>query len=168
MSERLTDFIWTPTIEDLAKEHKFIEEEILTIGRHMIGEMLRTAALYRESAYTPYSHYDVGAAILTADGEIYGGCNSENVNYSATNHAEGTAIATANAAGKGKENRKYIKALVVCHEGDSGPCGECLQRIVEHADNCLIIVADPEGKVRKITSLKAILPYNFNPSHLGL
>jgi cytidine deaminase len=77
------------------------------------------------------------------------------------------AIAVSGADGRAKENRIYIKALAVVHEGDSGPCGECLQRIVEHADDCLIIVARPDGQIRRITSLKSIFPYNFNPSHLG-
>lgn len=158
---------WTPSPADLAKERRFIETEVREIGIDKINEMVKTAIHYRGNAYTPESHYDVGASILTIDGEEFGGCNSENVAYSPTNHAEGIAIAIANREGVWKKDRKFIKAVVVVHDGDSGPCGECLQRIVEHADNCLIVTADPKGEIKRITSLKAIFPYNFNPSHLG-
>lgn len=167
MVEIPKDLIWTPSADFMAQEVKFIEQQLKEIGAAKIEEMVKVANKYRDNAYTPYSGYKVGASILCTDGDIFGGCNSEGVNYSTTNHAEGTAIATANAAGKAVGERKYMKALVVVHEGDSGPCGECLQRMVEHCDNCLIIVAGPDGQIKKITTLKAIFPYNFNPSHLG-
>lgn len=163
----MIDRIWTPSAADLAKERKFIETETREIGEGGIIKLLSVAMEYRDRAYTPYSNYHVGASILTVDGKTFGGCNNEYVAYSPTDHAEGTAITKANSEGAAKENRKFIKAVAVVHDGDSGPCGECLQRIVEHADNCLIIVADPKGEIRRITSLMAIFPYNFNPSHLG-
>ena len=168
MTENLPDLIWVPSHEFLNQERRFIADSIAEIGVDKINSMVVVAVKYRGNAYTPYSNYDVGASVLTITGKIYAACNSENVGYSPTNHAEGTAIAIANNTGIAKENRKYIKAVAVVHGGDSGPCGECLQRIVEHADNCLIIIADPEGNIRKLTSLKTLLPDNFNPSHLGL
>lgn len=159
--------VWIPTLEDLLIQSKFIKEAITSLGEPKILNLVAVAAQMRMNAYTPYSHYDVGAAILTADGKIFGGCNSEFVAYSPTNHAEGAAIAAANIDGQGRRQKKFIEAVAVCHGGDSGPCGECLQRIIEHTDNCLIIVADPNKEIRRITSLLAIFPYNFNPSHLG-
>lgn len=168
MAERLQGKIWVPTPEYMAIENAYVENRITELGTRKIRTLIKEAVKFRDRAYTSYSHYDVGAAILTGDGKMFGGCNSESVAYSPTNHAEGVAIAKANSEGYGKSQRKFIEALAVCHDGDSGPCGECLQRMVEHADNCLIIVADPKGEVRRITSLKAIFPYNFNPSHLGL
>lgn len=161
------DRIWTPSPADLARERKFIEAEVREIGEDAILKMIDVAKEYRNNAYTPYSNYHVGASLLTIDGKTYGGCNNEYVAYSPTDHAEGTAITKANSEGAAKENRKFIKAIAVVVDADSGPCGECLQRIVEHADNCLIIIAGPEGKIKRITSLVAIFPYNFNPSHLG-
>lgn len=163
----MIDRSWAPSPVDQVKERKFIEKEIREIGVEKINEMVKTAIHYRDNAYTPESGYNVGASVLTIEGEEFGGCNSENCAYSPTNHAEGVAISKATSEGVWKKQRKFIKAVAVVHDGDSGPCGECLQRIVEHADNCLIIVADPKGEIRKITSLKAIFPYNFNPSHLG-
>lgn len=167
MIEISNEQIWVPTETDISKEVDFIQHQIQEIGIENIANTIETAVKYRGNAYTPYSNYKVGAAILTTSGKIFGGCNSESVAYSPTNHAEGTAIAKANSEGLAIKERKYIRAIAISHEGDSGPCGECLQRIVEHADNCLIVVASPEGKIRRITSLKTVFPYNFNPSHLG-
>jgi cytidine deaminase len=160
--------IWVPTPEFMLKEADFIRQQIKEIGTEKIADTIDMAVRSREKAYTPYSHYNVGAGLLTVGLRVYGGSNSESVAYSPTNHAEGTAIAKANSEGEALVERKYIKALAVCHESDSGPCGECLQRTIEHADNCLIIIAKPDGKIRRITSLQAIFPYNFNPTHLGL
>ncbi len=167
MSERLNEYVWVPTPEDSARERVFIKSEIQELGETKIDDLVLVATKYGGNVYDPYSHYGVGAALLTVGGRMYGGSNSENVAYSPTNHAEGSAIASANSEGEARKQRKYIKAIAISHDGDTGPCGECLQRIIEHTDDCLIIVADPEGKIRRITSLVACLPYNFNPSHLG-
>ena len=136
MVEDLQNKIWTPTPEFMEAEQRFIVSALTEIGTETIYNAIDVAAKYRKNAYVEYSHYQVGAAILTDGGSIYGACNSESVAYSPTNHAEGSAISSANNEGEGKKNRKYIKAVAVCHSGDSGRCGECLQRIVEHADNC--------------------------------
>ena len=165
--ERYSDKIWTPSKADLLAENIFIKSEVKELGKDVISALVSCSVDYRSRAYTPYSHYNVGASLLTTDGQIFGGCNSESVAYSPTNHAEGSAIAAANSEGASARSRKFIRAVAVCAKGKSGPCGECLQRIVEHADNCLIVVADTDGEIVRITSLKAIFPYNFNPSHLG-
>ncbi|MCX6705345.1 MAG: cytidine deaminase [Candidatus Woesebacteria bacterium] len=167
MRERLQDHIRTPSAKELVGEVKFIKSAINEIGEERILHLVDVAIKYRGNAYTPYSSYNVGASLLTTNGQVFGGCNSESCGYSPTNHAEGTAIAKAVSEGSAKKDRKFIKAVAVCAEGDSGPCGECLQRIVEHTDNCLIVNVDPKGKIGSITSLKTSLPYNFNPSHLG-
>ncbi len=168
MTERFQEKVWAPDFNHTIAEMSFVKREITEIGEEKLTELLNTAVSYRENSYSPYSHYKVGAALLTDRGDIYGGSNSEFVSYSPTNHAEGTAISMANNEGEGNRNRKFIKAVAVVHEGDSGPCGECLQRMVEHADNCIVLVADPSGDIKKVTSLKALLPYNFNPTHLGM
>lgn len=167
MKEWLKEHYWTPSPEDIVKEARFIESEVSDIGEMTIARLIGVAVEYRGNAYTPYFNYKVGASILTRDLEFFGGCNSESCAASPTNHAEGTAIAKAVSEGAAKKNRKFIKAIAVCAPGDSGPCGECLQRIVEHTDNCLIVVVGTKGEVRRVTSLKTIFPYNFNPSHLG-
>jgi cytidine deaminase len=167
MAERLDSYIWTPSPREIQDERDFIRSEIVNIGEEKIMDMVVNAQAARVNAYTPYFKYPVGAAVYTTEGRIFSGCNSENIAASPTTHAEGMAIAEASKWIDNKSNRRFIRAVAVVHDGDSGPCGECLQRIVEHTDNCLIIVADPDGKIRRITSLKATFPYNFNPSHLG-
>ncbi len=65
-----------------------------------------------------------------------------------------------------KAGELLIRAVVVSHEGESGPCGGCRQRIAEHCDNALIIDVDEEGNIQRITSLKTLFQYAFTPSHL--
>ena len=60
-----------------------------------IKELIQTALDARKNAYAPYSHYQVGAALLSSDGTIYSGCNIENASYGATNCAERTAFFSA-------------------------------------------------------------------------
>ena len=142
---------------------------MVKIAKKYLLQLIKAAVKVRKNAYNPYSHYSVGAAILTTSGRIYVSCNAEAVSYTGTDHAESSTITQAIAGGEVKRSgRKFIKALVVVHEGKSGPCGLCRQRIAEHADDCLIIDVSPEGKVKKTTSLKKLFPYAFTPTHLGI
>jgi cytidine deaminase len=139
------------------------------IGKQKLLQLIKAAVKVRKNAYNPYSHYSVGAAILTASGKIYASCNAEMAGYTGTDHAEASTITQAIAGGEVKRSgRKFIKALMVVHEGKSGPCGLCRQRIAEHADDCVIFDVNPEGGVKKTTSLKKLLPYAFTPTHLGI
>jgi cytidine deaminase len=92
MIEISNEQIWVPSETDISKEVEFIRQQIQEIGTENIANTIDEAVKYRGNAYTPYSNYKVGAAILTTSGKIFGGCNSESVAYSPTNHAEGTAL----------------------------------------------------------------------------
>lgn len=107
-------------------------------------------------AYVPYSHFKVGAALLTEDGRVYTGCNVEIASYGATNCAERTAI--FKAISEGDKNFKAI--AVVSSGGDyTFPCGICRQVIVEFGKDIDIIVAkDYDYEVYKIDEL---LPKSF-------
>ena len=85
-------------------------------------KLLAEAKRVRDFAYCPYSKFAVGAAVLGASGEIYGGCNVENAAYSVTNCAERTAIYNAVSAGE-----EDILALAVVTESSppATPCGAC-------------------------------------------
>lgn len=132
-------------------------------------KLIKLAIESRMKAYAPYSKYKVGAAILCKSGKLYGGCNIENVNYTQTRHAEENAINNAIMDGELKESgRKFIKALVVCHEGDSMPCGSCRQTIQEFCDDCPIYCVNPGGEIIEESTLKEILPLAFTPTHLGI
>lgn len=94
--------------------------------------LLELAHQAAERAYAPYSRFQVGAAILLADGRVFTGCNVENASYGLTNCAERTAIFTAVAAGPGKPE---IVAVAVVNASDAHcpPCGACRQVLGEFA-----------------------------------
>lgn len=82
----------------------------------------------REMAYAPYSNFRVGAALLTADGRVFVGCNVENISYGLTNCAERVAIGAAVAAGV----REFLAVAVVADTGmPISPCGACRQVLAE-------------------------------------
>jgi cytidine deaminase len=116
----------------------------------------------RANAYAPYSHYRVGAALLTRSGGIYAGCNVENATYGATSCAERSAVAAMVAGG----DRGPIACVVVTAGPTPGaPCGICRQVLAEFArDMKLVLVAeDDRGEVvaRKTARLAALLPQAF-------
>jgi cytidine deaminase len=129
------------------------------------GKLIDAALSARENAYVPYSHFKVGAAVLTEDGEIVSGCNVENASYGATNCAERTAIFTAVAMGK-----KKLKAIAVVGDLNSYtyPCGICRQVMVEFAENSDIpvIIAKNENEYM-VKTLEEILPGAFTKDALS-
>ena len=120
-------------------------------------KLLAEAKRVREFAYCPYSNFAVGAAVLGASGEIYGGCNVENASYSVTNCAERTAI--YNAISSGEED---ILALAVVAESAQPvpPCGACRQVIAEMRIPH-ILMANLAGDVTEMT-LSELLPDAFS------
>ena len=127
-------------------------------------DLILEAKKAREKSYSPYSHFQVGAALLTKDGKIYHGCNVENSAYSPTNCAERTAFFKAISEG----DREFSKiAIVGGMEGTSAdetcaPCGVCRQVMAEFCDpdTFMIVLCDGKGGVMEI-SLREILPYSF-------
>lgn len=120
-------------------------------------KLLAAARQARAVAYAPYSGFKVGAAVLTAGGEIFGGCNVENISFGATVCAERVALWAAVAAG-----RRQIEALAVWAATPEPvpPCGLCRQVVAEFNPACLIIMGTPAGQV-EITDLSALLPHPF-------
>lgn len=117
----------------------------------------------RQNAYAPYSHFAVGAAVLSANGKIYVGCNVENISYPCGTCAEAGAIAAMNADGG-----RLIKDIVVVADGDSliSPCGACLQRIFEFADaETTVHLADLTG-IKQSLKITELLPVSFNEGSL--
>ncbi|ELZ81395.1 cytidine deaminase [Haloferax larsenii] len=108
-----------------------------------------------DNAYTPYSEYTVGAALRTADGTVFVGCNIENANYSNSLHAEEVAIAEAVKNGHTEFDR-----IVVTSGARDGvtPCGMCRQTLAEFADEDLEIVCDLGGEETAEYTLGELLP----------
>lgn len=121
---------------------------------------LKAAALSaRERAYVPYSDYRVGAALLTAGGEIVPGCNVENATYGATCCAERTAVFAAVAAG-----HTSFRAIAVATGGPEAgtPCGICRQVLAEFsADGALEVLCFTEEGAEARFTLAELLPHAF-------
>lgn len=117
----------------------------------------------RESAYVPYSHYTVGAALLTEEGEIIQGCNIENASYGATVCAERTAFFQAVSRGK----RRFIAiAIAGGMEGEKPtdyayPCGICRQVMEEFCGNDFKVIVVKSVEDWREYSLAELLPFGF-------
>lgn len=122
--------------------------------------LLKLAIEARENSYSPYSHYKVGAALLTTSGKIFTGCNIENAAYTPSNCAERTAIFKAVSEGE-----RNFAAIAVATSNGVAPCGVCRQVIREFAPNLTIILGDIEGNY-KVVSLTDLLPDSFGPENL--
>ena len=122
-----------------------------------IQKLMDCAIKARENAYSPYSHFAVGAALLCEDGTLFEGCNIENASYGLTNCAERTAIFKAVSEGHIK-----FKALAVVAdtEGPCAPCGACRQVMAEFKIP-LIIMGNLMGNV-KIVTIEELLPFSFS------
>ena len=121
-------------------------------------ELIERAMEMAKKAYAPYSHFQVGAAVLAESGKIYGGANVENASYGATICAERNAIAAAVNAGE----RKF-EAIAVT----ATPCGMCRQVMREFCNpkTFKVIVAKTADDYRVFT-LEELLPESFGPEHL--
>jgi cytidine deaminase len=121
-------------------------------------QLLQAARKVMKQAHAPYSHFKVGAAILTAKGAIFSGCNVENASYGMTNCAERTAIFTAVAQSGPKLNIRAV-AVVNDQKVPCSPCGACRQVIYEFGPDAIIVFQGAKGwKESHITEL---LPEGF-------
>ena len=129
-----------------------------------MDSLVEAARAAIEESYAPYSDYDVGAAIETADGSVYTGCNVENANYSNSLHAEELAIGSAIADG----HREFERIAVSSGARDGvTPCGMCRQTLAEFADADLEVVCDEgDGEVSAYT-LGELLPNTISPETLS-
>ena len=130
----------------------------------MDPRLFAAASAAMEHAYAPYSKFQVGAAILAGNGQIYSGCNVENAAYPVGTCAEAGAIAAM--VGDGAQQ---IREIVVIGRGDAmcTPCGGCRQRIREFAaPDTKIHVCGPEG-LRRTFTRDELLPASFGPENLA-
>ena len=128
----------------------------------LIHELIAAATEARRMAYAPYSGFAVGAALRTADGETFTGCNVENASIGLTICAERSAVCSAVAHGQ----RAFSAIAVVTSNGVS-PCGACRQVLAEFGETLLVIMADLSGAYR-VMSLADLLPAAFGPQHLTM
>ena len=126
-------------------------------------KLIELAKNVRANAYAPYSHFKVGAALLTKSGKVFTGCNIENSSFGASMCAE--RVAVFKAVSEGEREFETI-ALVTDTEEPAMPCGICRQVLSEFAPNIKIYAANLTGTVKE-TSLKKLLPYAFTKKDLG-
>lgn len=125
--------------------------------------LIQKALEMLEFSYVPYSHFHVGAALLSKSGKVYGGCNIENSSYSPTNCAERTAFFKAVSEGV-----KDFDAIVVVggHDGIvkdfCPPCGVCRQVMREFCSKDFKIILAKTTKEYKVYTLEELLPESFS------
>ena len=123
-----------------------------------ISQIIEEAEEVAGNAYVPYSHFRVGAALLTNDGQMYKGCNIENASFGLTNCAERTAIFKAVS-----EGHRDFEMIVVYGDTEQpiSPCGACRQVMAEFfkQDSKVILIA--EDKQTVVMTFVQLLPYSF-------
>ena len=132
------------------------------ISSSTLRRLENSARAAAKSAYSPYSKFRVGAAVLAGSGKIYAGANVENASYGLCNCAERTAIFTAVAAGERK-----LRAVVVFTPtaAPTMPCGACRQVINEFGPHA-VVISVCDSKLRMESTLPALLSHAFGPEDL--
>jgi cytidine deaminase len=121
-------------------------------------ELIKAAKHARRAAYAPYSHFKVGAALLSRDGRVFTGCNVENASYGLTICAERAAICKAVSEG----TRRFAKIAVVTGADEvTSPCGACRQVLWEFSHDLVVIMVNVKGK-RQTCSISELLPAPFD------
>ena len=131
-------------------------------------ELVRMAIAARENAYTPYSHFKVGAALLAKDGRVFTGCNIECASYSPTNCAERTALFKAVSEGA----REFSAIAVVGWKEEekctsfAAPCGVCRQMLFEFCGPDMPVIMAKSEEDTLVMTLGELLPVGFGPDNL--
>jgi len=120
--------------------------------------LLNAAADAAWHAYSPYSRFRVGAALLTGSGKVFTGCNVENASYGLTICAERVAVFNAISEGE-----KELLSIAICSDGAAYPCGACRQVLHEFSPGLVVILGDSAGNHSDQQNLKDLLPDPFGP-----
>ena len=133
----------------------------MTLQPEKYENLIASAIEVRKWAYVPYSHYPVGAAVLTDSGRIYDGINIESAAFPTTMCAERVAMFKAVSEGE----RKF-EAIAVVTENAGSPCGSCRQVMAEFGLDTVVVIADAQGKIKFETTVANLLPEAFTPEDL--
>lgn len=134
----------------------------MSLSVEMKTQLLERAVAARQWAYAPYSHYEVGAALLAESGRIYDGVNVESAAYPTSICAERAAIFNAVTAGE-----RDFKALAVVTKNAGAPCGACRQVMAEFSLDMLVLIGDVEGRLVQEATVRDLLPGAFTPQDLA-
>lgn len=121
-------------------------------------ELIDLAVEVSQQAYVPYSHFPIGAVLLTKDGEIYTGVNIENASFGLTNCGERTAIFKAVS-----EGAREFQELIIYGQTEKpiSPCGACRQVMAEFFEPDLPVTLVSQNKSTVVMTVKDLLPYSF-------
>jgi cytidine deaminase len=125
-------------------------------------KLINKAIEAQKGAYAPYSHYAVGAAVLTDSDEIFDGVNIENAVYPLTICAERVAIFKAVSRG-----HRAFNAIAVVTKNGGSPCGACRQVMAEFGLDTLVLIADSNGTLHQTSTVADLLPYAFSDADLA-
>ncbi|XP_012514718.1 PREDICTED: cytidine deaminase [Propithecus coquereli] len=134
-----------------------------TLDAKDIKQLLLSCQEAKKLAYCPYSHFPVGAALLTSDGKVFSGCNIENASYPLSVCAERTAIQKAVS-----EGYKDFRAMAVTSDVQDdfvSPCGACRQVMREFGTNWAVYMTKPDGTYI-VKTVEELLPDSFGPEDL--
>ena len=118
--------------------------------------LLNAAAQAAKQAYSPYSKFCVGAAVQTASGKVFTGCNVENASYGLTICAERVAVFKAISEGETE-----LVAVAVSSESSAYPCGACRQVLNEFGPGMAVVLGDDSGNVSEQLSMQDLFPKAF-------
>ncbi len=125
--------------------------------------LIDDARAVRENAHAPYSNFKVGAAVQTASGAVYVGCNVENVAYPEGTCAEAGAIAAMCAAGE----REIVAVAVIADSPQPvTPCGGCRQKLAEFAKGDAVVTMATTDGLTEVTSVGQLLPGQFDADYM--
>lgn len=130
----------------------------MEIEKEKLEKLFQQALEASEKSYSPYSHFPVGAAVLTECGDVFTGCNVENRSYGLTNCAERTAVFKAVSEGKTKITAVAIAAPKADYP--VGPCGACRQVLTEFADAGTPVIFGPEKDKCAVKTLGELYPFD--------
>ena len=121
-------------------------------------ELIDLAVKTSENAYVPYSHFPIGAVLVTDEGKIYTGVNVENTSFGLTNCGERTAIFKAVSEGE-----RSFKELIIYGQTEKpvSPCGACRQVMAEFFEPDLPVTLVAKDKSTVVMTVKELLPYSF-------
>ncbi|RMG54326.1 MAG: cytidine deaminase [Acidobacteria bacterium] len=126
------------------------------------ADLIAAAQKAREQAFAPYSHFKVGAALLTASGEVFTGCNIESASYGLTVCAERVAVFKAVSQGA----RQFVKIAIVADTDQlTPPCGACRQVLWELCGDVPVLLANPQGAVASY-QMRELYPHPFDKRYV--
>jgi cytidine deaminase len=133
------------------------------LSEESLQQLIETAKSARRRSIAPFSNFLVGAAVKTAEGKVYTGCNVESASYGLTVCAERVAIWKALSEGE----RQFVElAIVADTESLTPPCGTCRQIIWEFAKNATIVLGNLRGETQ-VVSIRELLPRAFDARFLS-